>query len=124
MIRRPIRTEAEYEQALLAIELFFNQEPTKGSAEADDFDLLALLIDDYQKRQHPIPPPDALSAIRYEMDIKGLTQADLATVLGSRQRASEILLGKRLLSLAMIRALHDQWGIPLESLISSTEAAA
>jgi HTH-type transcriptional regulator / antitoxin HigA len=124
MNRRPIRTEADYEQALVAIEPYFNAEPKQGSIEADDFELLALLIEDYQRRHHPVQPPDALSAIRYEMDIKGMTQADLAVVLGSRQRASEILLGKRPLSLAMIRALHDKWGIPLASLISPTEAAA
>ncbi len=124
MMRRPIKNEVEYEAALAAIEGYFDVEPEEGTAASDDFELLALLIVDYERRVHPIPPPDPLAAIRFEMDIKGYTQADLSAVVGSRQRASDILRGKRSLSLAMIRALHEKWDVPLESLISPMESAA
>jgi HTH-type transcriptional regulator / antitoxin HigA len=124
MIRKPIRDEQDYAAALAAIEPYFEQEPSKGTAEADDFDLLALLIEHYECRVHPVLPPEPLDAIRYAMDINGYTQTDLASVLGSRQRASDILRGKRSLSLPMIRALHAQWRIPLDSLIAPIGAAA
>lgn len=124
MIRRPIRNEAEYEAAIAAIELYFDVEPKEGTPEADDFDLLALLISDYEQRVHPIPPPEPLAAIRFEMEVRGYTQADLGEVLGSRQRASDVLRGKRALSLAMIRNLHEKWGIPLECLIAPMDVAA
>jgi HTH-type transcriptional regulator / antitoxin HigA len=124
MIRHPLRTDTDYRAALKAISPFFDREPEYGTQEADDFDLLGLLIEDYERRVHPVAPPDALSAIRFEMDIKGYDQSDLAEVLGSRQRASEVLLGKRALSLSMIRALHGRWGIPLECLIQPVETAA
>ena len=124
MIRRPIRNEQDYEAALAAIEPYFDNQPELGTAEADDFDLLALLIGEYERRVHPISPPDPVSAIRYMMDLKGYTQSDLAVLVGSRQRASEILLGKRGLSMQMVRSLHEKWGIPLEGLISSSATAA
>jgi HTH-type transcriptional regulator/antitoxin HigA len=124
MIRKPIRNEVEYEAALAAIEPYFDHEPAEGTPEGDDFDLLALLIEDYERKVHPIPPPSPLAAIRFEMDIRGYTQADLGEVLGSRQRASDILHGKRALSLAMIRALHEKWGIPLACLIAPMDVAA
>jgi HTH-type transcriptional regulator / antitoxin HigA len=124
MIRRPIRNDQDYQAALAAIEPFFDNQPAPGSPEADDFDLLALLIEDYERRVHPIPPPDPISAIRYMMELKGYTQSDLATLVGSRQRASDILLGKRGLSMQMVRALHEKWGVPLEGLVSSSATAA
>ena len=123
-MRRPIRNEDEYEAAVQAIEPYFDAQPAPGSPEADDFDLLALLIEDYERRVHPVPPPDPVSAIRFIMEVKGYTQADLSALVGSRQRASDILLGKRGLSIAMIRALHDQWGLPLECLIAPMKSAA
>jgi HTH-type transcriptional regulator / antitoxin HigA len=124
MITRPLRNEDDYKAALAAIELFFDNEPEPGTSGADEFDLLALLIEDYEKRVHPVPPPEPLAAIRYEMEIRGFTQADLGEVIGSRQRASDILLGKRALSLSMIRALHEKWNMPLECLVAPMETAA
>lgn len=64
MINRPIRTEAEYKAALVEIEKFFDDEPKKGTAEANRFDLLALLIEAYEEQHHPIGPPYALSGER------------------------------------------------------------
>ena len=65
---RPLRTEAGYDAALVAIEAFFENEPDPGSPEADAFDLLALVIADYERRHWPIDAPDPVGAIRYRME--------------------------------------------------------
>ena len=123
---RPLRTEADYDEALREIEIFFDREPARDTAEADRFDMLALLIADYERRHWPIEPAEPRDAIRFHMESGGFSQADLGHVLGSRQRASEVLAGKRGLSMAMAWKLHREWGIPAEMLIrpSSGSAAA
>ena len=121
---RPLRSEADYEAALREIEAYFEHEPEPGSAEADRFDLLALVIEDYEERRWPIDPPDPVDAIRFSMEISGRTQADLGRLLGSRQRASDILSGKRPLTLRMAWALNREWGIPAEALIKPPHPAA
>ncbi len=120
---RPLRSERDYNAALAEIEKFFAREPKKGTPAADRFDLLALLIEDYERRHWAIEAPDPVSAIQFRMDTGGFTQADLGRVLGSRQRASDILAGRRTLTLSMIRALHREWGIPAESLIQPLKVA-
>lgn len=114
---RPLRSEAEYEAAVDEIERYFDKEPKKGSAEADRFDLLALVIEDYERKRWPIDPPDPVDAIRYGMERGGRSQADLGRLLGSRQRASDILARKRRLTMDMAWKLHREWGIPAEALI-------
>src|SRR2546422_2908697 len=98
---RPIRTEAEYDEALEEIERYFENEPKPGTGEADRFDLLALIIEDYERKHWPIDPPDTIDAIRYRMEMAGYTQADLGRLLGSRQRASDILTKKRHVTMEM-----------------------
>ena len=105
MINRPIRTDTEYKAALIEIERFFADEPRKGTPEADRFDLLALLIETWEEQHHPIGPPHPVEMIRHRMRTAGYTQADLATLLGSRARASEVLEKKRRLTLEMMRKL-------------------
>jgi HTH-type transcriptional regulator/antitoxin HigA len=117
---RPLRTEADYEAAVDEIERYFDSEPQKGSPEADRFDLLALVIEDYEKRRWPIDPPDPVDAIRFGMETGGRSQADLGRLLGSRQRASEVLSRKRPLTMRMAWKLHHEWGIPAEALIKPT----
>jgi HTH-type transcriptional regulator/antitoxin HigA len=115
---RPVRTESEYEGALDEIERYFDNEPKPGTAEADRFDLLALIIEDYERKRWPIDPPEAIDAIRYRMETGGYTQADLGRLLGSRQRASDILTRKRSLTMRMAWKLHREWNIPAEALIA------
>ncbi len=79
---RPIRTEADYEWALAEIEHYFDQEPEPGTSASQRFDVLASLIEHYEARAWPIDLPDPVDAIRYRMEQGGLTQADLAGVLG------------------------------------------
>ena len=115
---RPLRSEADYDAALEEIERYFEDEPKPGTQEADRFDLLALIIEDYERKRWPIDPPDTIDAIRYRMETGGYTQADLGRLLGSRQRASDILTRKRALTMRMAWRLHREWGIPAEALIT------
>src|SRR5882672_10725264 len=117
MINRPIRTATEYQAALAEIEGYFKDEPNEGTAEADRFDLLALLIEAYEEQHHPIGPPHPIEMIRHRMRTAGYTQADLAALLGSRARASEVLAKKRRLTLPMIWKLSREWKIPAEALV-------
>jgi HTH-type transcriptional regulator/antitoxin HigA len=121
-IDRPLRSEADYDAALDEIERYFEKEPKPGTPEADRFDLLALIIEDYERKRWPIEPPDAIDAIRYRMEMSNYTQADLGRLLGSRQRASDILTGKRPLTMRMAWRLYRGWGIPAEALIAPPPA--
>jgi HTH-type transcriptional regulator / antitoxin HigA len=121
---KPIRSEAEYDVALKAIERYFRKPPKKGTAEADRFDLLAMLIEAYERGRWPIPQAEPVDVIRYRMETHGYTQADLARVLGSRARASEIMNGKRPLTLSMIRRLAASWDIPVDALVGPLDRAA
>lgn len=115
---RPLRSESDYDAALEEIERYFENEPKPGTPEGDRFDLLALVIEDYERKHWPIDPPDAVDAIRYRMETGEHTQADLGRLLGSRQRASDVLTRKRPLTMKMAWRLHREWGIPAEALIS------
>jgi len=98
-IIRPLRSEADYDAALKEIERYFESEPKPGTPEGDRFDLLALIVEDYERKRWPIEPPDTIDAIRYRMETGGYIQADLGRLLGSRQRASDILTRKRPLTM-------------------------
>ena len=117
-IIRPLHSEADYDAALNEIERYFENEPKVGTPEADRFDLLALIIEDYERKRWPIEPPEPIDANRYGMETGGYTQADLGRLLGSRQRASDILTRKRPLTMRMAWRLHREWGIPAEALIA------
>jgi HTH-type transcriptional regulator/antitoxin HigA len=115
----PIRTEEDYTTALAEIEPYFINEPALGSPEADRFDVLTALIGAYEREHWAIAPPSAVDAIRSVMEDRGYSRADLANLLGSRSRASEILNRKRSLTVDQIRRLHEAWHIPAEALIAS-----
>ena len=114
---RPIRTEADYDEALADIEQYFDKEPARGTPEADRFEVLLALIATYEREHWAIEAPDAVSAIKEIMALKNLTQSDLAALLGSRSRASEILNRRRGLTMEQARLLHTQWQVPAESLL-------
>lgn len=119
MAIKPIRTEDDHELALEEIEQLWSAEP--GTDDADRLDVLATLVDAYETKHHPIPPPDPVDAIVFRMDQLGLTRRDLEPYIGTRARVSEILNRTRKLSLAMIRRLHAELGIPADVLIQPTE---
>lgn len=118
-----IRDEAGYAAAMAAYESFFDNEPALGSEDGDRFELLGLLLAKYEEEHFPIPKTSPVEAIRFAMDRKGLGQSDLAELLGSRSRASEILNGRRDLTLPQIRLLSKAWGIPVQALVTEVEAA-
>ena len=112
---RPIRTEADYEAALERIAVLMNAR--LGTEEGDELDVLATLTAAYEEVHFPIDPADPIEAIRFRMEQQGLERKDLEPFLGSRHRVSEVLGGKRGLSIEMIRRLHEGLKIPLENLI-------
>lgn len=114
---RVLRTAKEYEAALSEYEKFFDVEPEAGSAEGDRFEMLGLVLAKYESEHFPIDDPDPAEVIRMTMEGRGYTQADLARLLGSRSRASEVLARKRDLTLDQIRRLRREWRIPADSLI-------
>jgi len=92
----------------------------EGSAEAGELQVLAILVERYERDAFPIEAPTPVDAIRFRMEQMGYSQSDLARLLGSRSRASEIMTGStKNLSINMIRRLHDRWRIPAEALIRS-----
>lgn len=114
---RPIRTNEDYDWALREIEPYFDDEPAIGSAEADRFDVLSALIKVYEDREYPVAEMDAVDAISSHLANAGLNPSDLATVLGSASRASEILARKRGISVPMAFKIQEAWGLPVELLL-------
>lgn len=114
----PIRTDDDLDAALARVnEIFFAKAGTK---EADERDVLATLIEAYEDEHYPILPSDPIEALKFWMDQNDLSQADLVPYMGASSRVSEVLSGKRSLTVKMIRALHDGLGIPTDSLIGTT----
>jgi HTH-type transcriptional regulator/antitoxin HigA len=114
---RPINTEADYEWALKEIEQYFDEEPAPNSDAAARFDVLATLIEAYEAKAWPIEAPDAVEAIRHVMDERSYKQSDLAVLIGSKSRASEIMNGKRQLTMEQAWSLYKNWHIPAEALL-------
>ncbi len=113
---KPIRSKADHEAALKEIENLADSQP--GTPEADRMEVLVTLVEAYEAQHFPIPEPDdPVGVLRYYMESRGLSRADLVAYLGSKERVSEILNRKRGLSLAMIRRLHDGLGIPADLLV-------
>ena len=113
---KPIRTAKDLKLAFVRLEQIF-QAP-QGSAEADERDVLVTLIEVYEDRHWKQAPVDPLAAIRFRMEQQGLSAKDLEPYIGSSGRVSEVLNGKRPLSLRMIRQLHAGLRIPYESLLA------
>ncbi len=110
-----IKTPEEYEKVLKRIEELFDAEP--DTPEGDELELLVTLLELYEKEKYPISSPDPISAIRFRMEQQGLKNKDLIPYIGSKSKVSEVLSGKRALSLNMIRKLNEGLGIPAEVLI-------
>jgi HTH-type transcriptional regulator/antitoxin HigA len=119
MKAKVIKTKADYEVALARIEKLMDAAPK--SPRGDDLELLSLLVHDYEEKTFPIDKPDPIEAIRFRMEQQGLAPSDLVPLLGSRSRVSEVLSGRRGLSLKMIRALVIGLRIPAELLLGQPE---
>jgi HTH-type transcriptional regulator/antitoxin HigA len=112
-----IRDEGEYEMALKHLSKLMDNNPAPGSKEENALELLILVINDYEQRYMSSVILDPIEAIKFRMDQMEYTRKDLIPFFGSISRVSEVLSGKRSLSLSMIRKLNDGLGIPLESLV-------
>jgi len=118
-----IKSDAELEAALAEIDRLLNSEIAAGTADADKLELLTLLVREYESSHYPIGVPDPIEAIKFRMEQQNLSQRDLVPFIGSRSRVSEVLSGRRPLTLSMMRALHSGLGIPAKVLLQGREAA-
>lgn len=118
-MNRLIKTEEEYEAALKIIEKLFDSAP--GTPEGDELEYWIYLVEKYEDENYPIPELDPISAIKGAMELHNLKQADLIPYIGSKSKVSEVLSGKRPLSLNMIRNLSEGLHIPADILIKETE---
>ena len=115
---KPIRTKADYKNALAELERLWGAK--SGTAKGDRLDVLATLIEAYETRNYPMDPPDPIEAIQFRMEQQGLTRKDLEPLLGTRARVAEVMNRRRSLSIDMIRRLHRELGISAEVLIRPT----
>ncbi|WP_287130243.1 ImmA/IrrE family metallo-endopeptidase [Candidatus Cyanaurora vandensis] len=115
-----IKTETDYQDALTRIEMLFEAKP--GSPDGDELELLITLVERYEEKVYPIDLPSPVEAIRFRMEQQGLKAKDLVAYIGSASKVSEILAGKRPLSLTMIRNLVNGLGIPAEVLLQEPGA--
>ena len=120
MINRLIKNEKDYDMALSRIEQLMDAKP--GSAEMDELELLTALVEMYEERHFPISPPDPIDAIKFRMEQLGLVQKDMVPFIGTKSKVSEVLNGKRPLTLVMMRALNKGLGIPAEVLLKAPGA--
>jgi HTH-type transcriptional regulator/antitoxin HigA len=113
-----IKTKEEHDAAVERIAKLMECDPRAGTPAGDELELLAHLVADYEKKHHSIGLPDPLTAIRFRMEQEGLRPKDLAPYLGGANRVSEVLAGKRALTVPMIHRLHHELGIPAEVLVN------
>ncbi len=115
-----IKTERDHQRALTRVEELFAAK--SGTPDGDELELWLLLIEQYEESAFPVDLPGPIEAVRFRMDQANLKQRDLIPILGSKSKVSEVLNGKRDLSLTMIRKLHEHLGIPAEVLLQEPDA--
>ncbi|ACL62065.1 helix-turn-helix domain-containing protein [Methylobacterium nodulans] len=111
---RPIRNDTDHAEALKEIERLWGA--PLGTPEGDKLDVLATLVEAYENEHHPVEAADPVEILRFAIEDMGRSQAELAELLGSRSRASEILNRKRHLTLDQIRAISEAWKLPIAAL--------
>ena len=121
MTIKPIRNEADYDAALDAIDGLMGAAP--NTPDADTLEVLVTLVEAYEAGHWPIEAPDPVSMIEHVMEARGLLQRDLAALIGSQPRASEVLGRRRPLTLRMIRALSREWKLPADTLVGEYDLA-
>ena len=115
----PIRTEADHDSAVARIAELIGARP--DTAEGEELDILATLVDAYEAKHHAIDRPDPIAAIQFRMEQQGLTRKNLEPLIGSRARVSEVMTRRRPLTLAMIRRVRDELGISADLLVGRPE---
>jgi len=113
---RPLHTERDYDWALAEVARYFETQPAPGSADGNRFEVLSILIKEYEDRHVPIPRrADPVDVLHFAIESMGKSQSELAALIG-RNRASEILNRERRLTLEMIRTISAAWHLPVEML--------
>ena len=115
MIIKPIRTEEDYEVTLKRIDELMDSIP--NTPEFDELDVLVTLVESYEEKHYFIEAPDPISAIKFRMEQENLKQKDLIPIIGDSAIVSKVLKGQRKLTVEMIKNLHEQLKIPVESLL-------
>ena len=120
MINRLIKNEKDYDAALSRIEQLMDAK--SGTAEMDELELLTALVEMYEEQNFPINPPDPVDAVKFRMEQLGLAQKDMVPYIGTKSKVSEVLNGKRPLTLSMMRSLNKSLGISAEVLLKEPGA--
>ncbi len=118
---QPIRTEADFDAAVARISRLMGAAP--GTPESEELEVLGNLVQNYERQHRNMEYPDPVAAIEFRMDQAGLTPRDLVPFLGNSDKVSEVLSGKRQITMAMARALHRHLGIPADVLLQEPELA-
>ena len=113
---KPIRNDRELNRALRRIDELWGAKA--GSIKGDELDVLMLIIEKYEDEHYAIPSSNPIEAIKFLMEQKGLVRKDIEPYIGTSGRVSEVLNGKRNLSLSMIKKLHEGLNIPYDCLIN------
>ena len=116
---KPIRTKTDHRAALKEIETLMSARA--DTPEGERLDVLATLVEAYEKKHYRFDLPDPVEAIKFRMEQSGLGPKDLVPMIGQINRVYEVLNRRRPLTLQMIRRLHRDLGIPAESLIKELE---
>ena len=118
-----IKTQRDYDAAVLRLSALMDEEIAPGSSKEAELELLALVIESYERSKVEPVVSDPIEAILFRMDQLGLRKVDLVPYMGSQSKVSEVLARKRPLNLAMIRKLHQELGIPADVLLAKTDDA-
>ena len=119
---RVIKTKQQYRKYLAEVDRLIPDDPHPSTPEGARLELLAVVVEAYEKEHFKFRTPDPIEALEFRMEQQGLRQKDIAAIIGGKNRASEVLARKRPLTLPMIRALHEKLGIPSELLIREPAA--
>src|SRR6266487_2556108 len=114
---KPVKNNKQYQEALTIIYDLMQKPLKPGSKESDHLEVLSILVKEYEVEHFPLPKPHPIKAIKFRLEQMGMSESDLSRIIGHRSRKSEILSGKRKLSLEMIRRLNKKLRIPAEVLI-------
>lgn len=112
---KPLKTTKDYQAALARLDILFDA--PAGYPESDEADILAVLVEDYERAHYPIDAPDPVEAIKIRMEQLNLKQNDLVEAFGSKSRVSEVLNRKRKLTIDMIRKLSVKLNLPVSVLV-------
>jgi len=118
-----LKTEQQYNEACERIYNLINSAENQiepNSTEGEEIELLSLLVEKYEQEHYSIEAPNPIEAIKFRMEQMNLKQADVAPLFGGKTRVSEVLNGKRPLTLKMITLLNRYLGVPLESMITGS----